>query len=156
MNNSHLLAIMAGLIVIGLDSSPLTHDILASGLSPTNQSVGKSGEVYQEPQPATASSGSRALANQAKSPKEASDAAVSAVYPNPNTGYFVVQLPSSMEGKKGTIEVLNRGTRIIYSSDFMPENGNKIIVDMGITDPGMYFLIIRTADDRMMSKFFVK
>jgi len=77
------------------------------------------------------------------------------VYPNPNYGYFVVQLPLSINGQKGTIEVYDRGAHVIYSSDFIPENGNKIIVDLGGKDPGIYFLVIQTAGERKMSKFLI-
>jgi hypothetical protein len=142
MNTSHLLALMAGLVVIGLNSSGISNSLPASGMNSTVQNAPGSANV-------------QAVASRADVAKPAVEPIEMKVYPNPNLGYFVVQLPSSMEGKKGTIEVMNRGAKVVYSSDFAPENGNKVIVDMGTSDPGMYFLVIRTVDDRMMSKFLV-
>ena len=173
MNNSHLIAIMARLVVIGLGSSAvvepdntaifnIVHRNDGTSIVPSNSESELPLNSYaynnQSEQTGQNSPGTLAYLPAKGQPNPSNPENVlqeSYVYPNPNNGYFVVQLPLSINGQKGTIQVYDHSANEIYSSDFIPENGNKIIVDLGGKDPGIYFLVIQTAGERKMSKFLI-
>ncbi|NVO20907.1 MAG: T9SS type A sorting domain-containing protein [Bacteroidetes bacterium] len=166
MNNSHLLSIIAGMLVIGLNSSDLPVSLSSLPSNTFNESISfrnneESALTYEGDQ-FQVQKGQESHSPQIQGQEAAVESQMSAelrvepsIYPNPNLGYFVVELPASLIKDKGTIQVLNRGGQVIYSSDYFPENGNKIIVDLGTKDPGMYFLAVNTLSDRVMSKFLI-
>ena len=174
MNSSHFLMLLARLVVIGLNGSTvfdpagdmrmnadagskgLPVSLVNSGLTRAMDVQTEQNQVIQSWQNTRSATAympvkEQVPANPAESPKTESF-----VYPNPNTGYFIVQLPASVLGKKGTVRVYDRAAQIIYSSDFIPENGDKIIVDLGGKPPDVYLLGIQTADDNRMCKFIIR
>ena len=174
MNSAHLFMLLARLVITGLNTSTvfdpagdmhvntdagnnrLPVNLVNSGFAQASDVQTEQDQVKQSWQNTRSATAympvkEQVPANPAESPKTESF-----VYPNPNTGYFIVQLPASSHGKKGTVRVYDRAAHVIYSSDFLPENGDKIIVDLGGKPPDVYFLGIQTADDKRMCKFLIR
>lgn len=71
------------------------------------------------------------------------------LYPNPSTGMFSIQMPTDIQYKSATLEILNTEGQLVYAA----ESKNKEKVDLNLQLPdGLYVLSIKTDTRSYLSK----
>lgn len=79
------------------------------------------------------------------------------IFPNPSGGNFSIEGLQSNTSGKVTIEMINRLGQVVYRKDF--EVGSLsagLMVDSGITEPGMYFLSIRLNENVFTKRVMIR
>jgi hypothetical protein len=77
------------------------------------------------------------------------------VYPNPNTGSFMLRL-SDLQGQAANIEVLDAQGRVVYQSQLNAgKTGDLLSIDLQDAASGMYYLIISNDQGQYKGKVSV-
>jgi hypothetical protein len=87
---------------------------------------------------------------------ESSSAAVEAikVYPNPNSGAFVVELPATVD--QGRITIMDLQGRLIASRSVTSLDGNKISFDLSEVARGLYLVHVSYGDKQLRGKLDIR
>jgi hypothetical protein len=77
------------------------------------------------------------------------------IYPNPNQGTFTVSV-SSADHIGGQLTIVDQLGRTIHAQDMDVTGTKQISVDLGRVSPGIYVLMMNTANGRTVRSFSVK
>ena len=78
------------------------------------------------------------------------------IAPNPNSGYFIVTLPYSMQKQKGLVEITSLEGKKISSTALAADHDRKLLIDITGSTKGIYFITVSTANDRITDRFVIR
>lgn len=78
------------------------------------------------------------------------------IAPNPNSGYFIVTLPYSMQKQKGLVEITSLEGKKISSTTLAEDHDRKLLIDITGSAKGIYFISVSTATDRITDRFAIQ
>jgi hypothetical protein len=79
------------------------------------------------------------------------------VYPNPSSGKFTLTGLRNYRHQLQTINVLNRLGQVVFSRDYANEFIKEdIMIDTGIYDSGVYFLLVQFADQVISNRLIIR
>lgn len=78
------------------------------------------------------------------------------IAPNPNSGYFIVTLPNSMQKQKGQVEISSLEGKKILTSALSEDHDRKMLIDITGSPKGIYFITVSTANDRITDRFVIQ
>jgi len=78
------------------------------------------------------------------------------IYPNPNNGIFTIEL-SRIFNENVTVKVINSlGSVMYHTYNIATESGNKLDIDLGGLNKGLYFLVIENEHERTVERIVIK